>query len=95
MKYKNPFQSQPCDPAEFDTGNKRLTKSKCGRGFIVKPHEHRFDYVVNGVMVTCRAGKSMAVLEDLIAVCLDGKKPGPYHEHRALNAYANTIQGVA
>lgn len=72
ITYANPFES---GPDVYHVSGGIVSNSTCGRGQIIKVSPGRFDYLVNGRLVSQRAGKSMDILNRFIAAILDGAEP--------------------
>jgi hypothetical protein len=61
--------------------------SDCGRGMILEIQHDWYDYLINGKVVTQRAGSNPQILEELIAVILDGKATEDWGMLRAKECY--------
>ena len=87
MKYINPF-SEKTQPEYYDRTGCKVTKTKCGRGQMVRVHPNHYDYLVDGRCVSQRSGANMLILEDIVAA-VDGQplRPGDHGLRRALETY--------
>lgn len=89
QQYTNPWfeDGKGSGPATYSRAGCSVSESKCGRGAIVTAFRESYDYLVNGRVVSQRAGKNMGLLDSLIA-CIHGEKqPETWDEERALETY--------
>jgi len=85
--YKNPwFSNINLSPAIYHRHDVIFVESSCGRGEIIKVHDNLYDYLINGRVITQRAGRSLAILDELILYVLENKG-NPLFGERAKDAY--------
>lgn len=70
LKYLNVFTSDQHKKRYIEARDCKVTYSECGRGCIVD-NDGGYDYLINGRLVSQRAGKSLDTLNTLIAAVLD------------------------
>jgi len=71
LSYPNPWHRGYNGPEIFERRDVQAWVSPCGRGMIVKVSEHQYDYLIDGRVVTQRAGRDMGLLERMIAEGLE------------------------
>lgn len=84
MRYANPW-SQNGTPTEYEF-DRPVSRTACGRGAIFKEFERSYHYVIDGVMVTMRAGRNRELLERMVAH-IDGTPDDDWSVRRAASTY--------
>lgn len=73
IEYKNPWYAPAgLSPPVYKRKNIQAYMSNCGRGMVLKYLDNHYDYLINGRVITQRAGKSMDLLNQAILYLLDG-----------------------
>lgn len=67
LEYTNPWHRDGQNgPSVFKIPNAPIYRSPCGRGVMVKISNEHFDYLVDGKLITQRAGANTKILANLI-----------------------------
>lgn len=89
--YKNPYGVTNGIPNKNDFIRHNPSVLKIDGGMIIQVHSTQFDYLIDGQVVTQRAGASVKLLELMIKEKL---KPLDYtHQHKISKMLENNIKG--